>query len=60
MNTKMSTYQASVEFEFHQESSESDLSETAEVNVEYGPESAILKKSNVFDSEPEGPYMVEP
>ena len=59
-NSKMSSYQASVEFDFNQESSDSDLSETAEAIVKCNPESAILKESNAFDSEPEGPYMDEP
>ena len=56
----MSSYRASVEFDFNQESSDSDLSETAEAIVECDPESAILEESNAFDSEPEGPYMDEP
>ena len=34
----MSSYRASVEFDFNQESSDSDLSQTAEVIVEYDPE----------------------
>ena len=32
----------------------------AEVIVEYGPESVIIEESNTLDSEPEGPYIVEP
>ena len=56
----MPSYQSSVEFDVNQESSDSDLSETAEVIVECDPESAILEELNAFDSEPEGPYMDEP
>ena len=56
----MSSYQASVEFDFNQQSSDSDLSETAEVIVEYDPQSAILEESNTFDSEPERLCMDEP
>ena len=56
----MSSYQASVEFDFDQESSDFDFSRILEAVVEYDPESAILKESNAFDSEPEGPYMDEP
>ena len=42
VNNKMSSYRASVEFDFNQESSDSDLSETAEAIVECDPESAIF------------------
>ena len=55
INNKMSTYQVTVEFDSNQESSDSDLSETAKVIVEYDPESVILEESNAFDSELEGP-----
>ena len=55
--TKTSSSQVSVEFDFNQEHSDSDLSEIAEAIVEHGPESAILA-SNALNSEP-GPYMVE-
>ena len=56
----MSSYQASVEFDWSQESSDSDLSEMVEAIVEYyDPESAILEESNAFDSEPESLYMDE-
>ena len=47
----MSSYQACVEFDFNQESSDSDLSETAKVIVENGPESAILEESNPLNPE---------
>ena len=57
VNNNMSSYQASVEFDFNWESSNSDLSETAEVIGT--SESAILEESNAFDSEPKGPYMDE-
>ena len=56
----MSSYQAYVEFDFNQESNDSDLSETSEVIVEYNPESVIFGKSHAFDSDPEGPHMDEP
>ena len=39
----MSSYKASAEFDFTQESSDSDLLESAEVIVEYYPESVILR-----------------
>ena len=45
----MSSYQAAVEFDSNQESGDSDLSETAEVIVEYDHDSAMLKESNAFD-----------
>ena len=52
-----SSYQASVEFDLCEERSNSDLSEMVEAIVEYDPESAILKESNAFVSEPEGFYI---
>ena len=60
VNNKMSSYQATVEFDSNQESGDSDLSKTAEVIVEYDPESVILEESNAFDSELEGLYLDEP
>ena len=50
----MSSYQVSVEFDFNQESSDSDLSEKVLVKVR------CLEESNALDSEPQGPYMIEP
>ena len=50
----MSSYQVSVEFDFNQESSDSDLSEKVPVKVRR------LEESNALDSEPQGPYMIEP
>ena len=52
VNNKMLSYQASVEFDFIKESSDSNLSEATEVIVEYDPESVALLESNTFDSEP--------
>lgn len=57
VNNKMSSYQASVEFDLNQSSSD-DSSETVQVIVEYDPESGILAESNVFDSKPEGLYWI--
>ena len=56
----MSSYQVSVEFDFNQESSDSDLSETADVIVKVPVKVRCLEESNAPDSEPEGPYMIEP
>ena len=50
----MSSYQVSVEFDFNQESSDSDLSEKVPVKVRR------LEESNALDSEPQGPYMIGP
>ena len=44
VNNKISSYQAAVEFDSNQESSNSGLSETVEVIVEYDPESAMLEE----------------
>ena len=43
------SYQAAVEFHSNYESSDSDLEETAEVIIEFDPESATLEESNVFE-----------
>ena len=59
-NNKMSSYQVSVEFDFHQESSDSDLSETADVILKVLVKVRCLKESNAPDSEPQGPYIIEP
>ena len=55
----MSSYQATVEFDSNQESGDSALLKTAEVIVEYDPESVIFEESNAFDSElhVEGLYL---
>ena len=50
----MSSYQVSVEFDFNQENRDSDLSEKVPVKV------GCLEESNALDSEPQGPYMIEP
>ena len=47
----MLSYQASVEFDFIKESSDSNLSEATEVIVEYDPESVALLESNAKRSE---------
>ena len=58
----MSSYQVSVEFDFNQESSDSDLSETTDVilKVPVKVRCTCLEESNALDSEPQGPYMIEP
>ena len=56
----MSSYQVSVEFDFNQESSDSDLSETAEVILKVPVKVRCLEESNALDSEPQGPYMIGP
>ena len=56
----MSSYQVSVEFDFSQESSDSDLSETADVILEVPVKVRCLEESNTLNSEPQGPYMIEP
>ena len=56
----MSSYQASVELDFKQESSNSTLWETAEVIVEYDCKSAILAESTHLTQEPGAPDMNEP
>ena len=56
----MSSYQVSVEFDFNQESSDSDLSETADVILKLPVKVRCLEESNALDSEPQGPYMIEP
>ena len=56
----MSSYQISVEFDFNQESSDSDLSETADVILKVPVKVRCLEESNALDSELEGPYMDEP
>ena len=60
VNNKISSYQVSVEFDFNQESSDSDLSETADVILKVPVRVRCLKESNALDSEPQGPYMIEP
>ena len=56
----MSSYQVSVEFDFNQESSDSDLSETADLILKVPVKVRCLEESNALDSEPQGPYMIEP
>ena len=56
----MSSYQVSVELDFNQESSDSDLSDTADVILKVPVKVRCLKESNALDSEPQGPYMIEP
>ena len=56
----MSSYQVSVEFDFNQESSDSDLSGTADVILKVPVKVRCLEESNALDSEPQGPYMIEP
>ena len=60
INDRMSSYQVSVEFDFNQESSKSDLSETADVILKVPVKVRCLKESNALNSEPKGHYMVEP
>ena len=50
----MPSYQVSAEFDLNQESSDSDLSEKVPVKVRR------LEESKALDSEPQGPYMIEP
>ena len=45
VNNEIVSYQASVEFDFNQASSDFDLLETAEVIVECDPEHLILEES---------------
>ena len=56
----MSSYQVSVEFDFNQEGSDSDLSEMADVILKVPMKVRCLEESNALDSELEGPYMIEP
>ena len=56
----MSRYQVSVEFDFNQESSESDLSEAADVILKVPVKVQCLEESNALESEPQGPYVIEP
>ena len=56
----MSIYQVSEEFDFNQESSDSDLSETADVIQKVPVKVRSLEESNAPNSEPQGPYMIEP
>ena len=60
VNNKMLSYQVSAEFDFNQESSNSDLSETADVILKVRVKVRCLEESKALDSKPQGPYMIEP